>query len=174
MLKLALNKYERYLINLPPGKTLSDPRLQGALDRLKAAKAKNVMAESIKLYGTKEPAVQDNIAQYRRQAADQVWKNRNNTTGNPKLRIDSPFKTNKEGTKALTNDVLGRGKKNLTGKLRKVQDIQPGTLPKDPNRYLSKALSYMKKKPIKAGLIGAGVGVTLGAVGYGVKKDLES
>lgn len=172
MEKVSLNKYEKYLSNQPVDRSFSDPRVQRAFVNLQRAKTQNRNAEGIREFGGSTPAANEAVIQERIEAAAHTRKNRGAIYQNAGQKVMSPFNTKKDKAgNAVSNDVLT--KKNLTTKLKIKDAVEPGHLPVDKNKYLSKIKSFIKRRPVTSGLIGLGAGAVIGAAAYGIKKDIE-
>ena len=172
MEKISLNKYEQYLSSQPLDKKFSDPRVQRAFVNLKRARSQNLSAEILSAGGDRSPANAAAIVQERTEAANHVRKNRGAMYQSQGQKVMSPFSTKKDKYgNAVSNDVLT--KKNLTPKLKTKDNVFNGSLPKDKNKFLAKAKSFIKRRPIASGLIALGSGAVVGAAAYGIKKDIE-
>lgn len=175
--KQALNKYEQYLYNLPKDRKFSNPTVQRAYDNLQLAKTQRNVAKGIAEFSTDTSGVSDTaIKQELLEAADNVRKNRGilwaSKTG--KVRVISPL--------ANTGDTLHKGRLNDATKLFKEfvnkeilvkKKLNAASQPENEKVFQS-IRNYIKNKPVKAGLIGAGIGAGLGVVGYGIKKTIEN
>lgn len=172
MLKLALNKYERHLWNQPAGRTFEDPKVERAYHNLQRAKQHQNIGMGIQEFGTGTVAGAQAADEARIAAEGLVRKNR----GNIYNQVKSPFNTKKDKLgNALSNDVLGKPGKYTPHVVQKDARKLIENIAKRPeNKFLNRAKNYIRAKPVKAALIGLGVGATLGAVGYGIKKDLEA
>ena len=150
MEKQALNKYEKYLYSQPESRKFEDPTIQRAFNNLQKAKSSNSDARILS-YGDGSPSNVAAIAEKTKEEGQLIRKNRGKLfdTGKSGIKVSSPFSTKKnKAEQAISNDVLP---KSVVGK--KSNGLSGSSLPKDPNRYLQRALKYVKKSPIKAGLL---------------------
>lgn len=167
--KISLNKYENRLSTAPAGKTYGDPRVQRAYNNLQMAKSKKNIAKGIMEFSTDTTGVgQAAAVKELGEAQELIRKNRGTAAPIGKLSI--------KPSTANTGDVLKskKGKpKDLTNMLKRKDNITPGRIVPDKNKFLSKALGYIKKNPVKSGLMGLAAGGAMGVAAYGIKKDLE-
>ena len=188
MEKLSLNRYETWLAGQPADRVFNDSRLTRAHKNihrgLQQGRIVDGMAAVARL---PDGSFSDETKKGLNEALDKrkafISSNRAPLQAQGGIAVNSPFSTKKQGTKSLTNDKLANPKnkpKNLTGSLNKKlsnSGIEPGKIPRDPNKYLIKARTFMRLHPTATKAIGATAGVLgatgIGALGYGIYKDIK-
>jgi hypothetical protein len=164
MQKIALNKYENYLMYQPKDRKFSDPRVQRAFNNLQKSKTNLNNAQGIKDFAVPSPTSRQAAQEELIESTVNVRKNRRVAMSAGGVGAKSPFSN--------TRDVLdGRKALDLTKKLVRKDNIKPGVMPH--NKFLNKARMYIKKNPGKSGLMALGAGAALGVSAYGWKKELE-
>lgn len=172
MLKLALNKYEQHLWNSPPNKKFDDARVQRAYLNLQRSKQQQRIGKGITDVGPGTIVGLEASHKAYSNSEELIRKNRNNIYN----AVKSPFHTNKTKTGVPTvNDTLNSKTKYTRPQAEiDAKKTLENIAAKPENKFLNRVKDYAKTKPLKAGLIAGGIGATLGAIGYGWKKELES
>ena len=150
--KMAKNRFEEYLASKPEGTVFLDPdpknvnKIQRAHKYVHNATLADTISQGMKEQG----ATSEVIKKYRDQAQSFMQKQRGDILKTPKVTVESPFKN--------TGDTLQKSRNNPINRAAKFEQNRLGIA------------NFVKRSPYKAGLIGAGVGLGLGAIGYGVHK----
>lgn len=186
MIKFSLNRYETFLLNQPEDRVFGDPRIQRAHANLMAAKNYRNSYEMASLLNSGQDFSKNEIDLARKMQSS-IQKNRGNVFKGNKVEVKSPFSTRKNlKGNAVTNDVLAENaSSNLISKkinskkletnsisnkkLQAREALEKGLKKLEPKS--NKFLNYIKNKPGKSALIGAGVLGGIGLIGYGLKKS---
>jgi hypothetical protein len=148
--KIARNKFEQHLANKSPNATFDNKKVQRAHGIVQESKMRAMNSRSLGALGAKKEVV-DNYLKISRQL---MQKQRGNILQTSKVTVESPFRN--------TGDSLQKKRNNPVNRVAKFEEKK--------NPFFKRAIKNLKKNPLKAGLVGAGVLGGAAAIGYGVKS----